>query len=98
MPTTAGDERSATHEARPPTVATAAAMTDFAFQGASASKVAQMPCARRFPAGPVLDPWTGYSWLLAKVSQALGSPVSIPLRSQVIRCSDDPCVQLSGLI
>ena len=40
--------------------------------------------------------WTGYSRLLAKVSQALGSPVSNPLRSHVTRCSEEPCVQLSG--
>jgi len=45
MPATAGDEKLAAHEARPPTVAMPAAMTDLAFQGASASKVAQKPGA-----------------------------------------------------
>src|SRR6185295_20310902 len=44
MPARAGDEKSATHEARLPIVATPAAMTDFAFQGASARKAAQIPC------------------------------------------------------
>ena len=45
MPAKAGiGERSATHEARPPTVAIPAAMTNYESQGASARRATQMPC------------------------------------------------------
>ena len=37
-----------------------------------------------------------YKRLSVNVSQAFGSPLSKPRRSQVARCSDEPCVQVSG--
>ena len=47
------------------------------------------------PHGPATRLQT-QSWSTEKVSQAAGSPLRYPVENQVRRCSEVPCVKLSG--